>query len=134
MNKPSETSPWGAAGDIVAIYELLNQGPARVELRRISRVTATQVVVDRSHGLPLRFRRDDGRLLGDYYGQRLKSPESREVQDALAAHTILGLGNPLGAALKGVRNRTDALKALHELNRIVLETADELGVNRADLR
>jgi hypothetical protein len=42
MSEKPETSPWGAAGDIVAIYDIPAMGPANVELVPITKLTTCE--------------------------------------------------------------------------------------------
>ena len=126
---PSEVSAWGGAGEKVAVYTSANAlGPAGVTMETIHAVTKTQVVLASGR----RFRRDDGRERGNH-GDQLMHPESDRVQDALAAGLMPDMSLSLHRATRDVRNRAGAIVALRRAHQIVLEFADHLGVNRADL-
>ena len=127
----TETSPWGAVGDMVALYNAYHYGVPTVAFAKIERLTTTQVVVG-SNGR--RFRRDDGSEWGNRHGgATLMRPEAREVQDAIAAGTVRALATPLSKMLGEVRSRGEALRALHRARQMLREAAIELGVNHADL-
>lgn len=131
MGSLPETSPWGAVGDAVALYDHAHYGLSTVTMTRVKKLTATQVVVE-SHDR--RFRRDDGSAWGNRHGgTKLMRPESREVQDAVAAWAVRMMGTPLSKAVRDVRSRDGALRALQQISAMVRETADKLGVNHADL-
>lgn len=131
MATPPETTRWGAVGDTVALYNSYHYGLPTVVMVKINRLTATQVVVG---GNDRRFRRDDGSEWGNRQGKTvLMRPEAAEVQNAIAARIVRALETPLAKAVGGVRNRQQALQALHHARQLLREAAIELGVNHADL-
>lgn len=129
---PSETTtPWGAVGDVVALYNKYYYGVPTVAFAKISRLTATQVLVG---GNNRRFRRDDGSEWGNRRdGAKLMRPEAREVRDAIAAEAVRALATPLSKAVRDVRSRDGALQALQLVSAMVREAAGKLGVNHVDL-
>lgn len=124
----SESSEWGAVGELVGLWWRGHLAAHRAHVTAITKITRTQVVVD-----GYRFNRETGRCIGGGNdGPELRLPESRDIQDALAVAELTAMEWELGKARKNRRltSRSEVVDIARQAVRAYLTLTDRLGVRR----
>jgi hypothetical protein len=110
-------------GDRVAHYEMRGPGPAIAQLTTVDRLTATQIVTEAGR----KYRRTDGRLIGDRYAARLLPAADKRVRATVARQELDRLRFDLDSALAGFRGTPEeAAEALRAVERLVADARAQL--------